>query len=294
MKSILRATESIFDTISHYWESPPAHRLWGSFLVGFFLFSYFVVELNQWHLLPAFMDGYVPHSRLAIIELAFTLVLVIEVVSMIFSLAHSVASSVGKQFEVLSLIFLRDIFKEFSHLHEPLHWEEIASTMPAILITGISALAIFMILGYYYRIQRHIPLTTDAMERRSFVQAKKLVALLLMISFVALMGIDLYKYFQKIELRTSPFEPFYTLIVFSDVLIVLISLRYGSRYHVAFRNSGFAVATVLIRLSLMAPPMTGAMLGVVAALFALGVTMAYNAYHVPTFPDVNSKSVDYL
>jgi len=35
---------------------------------------------------------------------------------------------------------------------------------------------------------------------------------------------------------------FYTVLVFSDVLLVLVSLRYSSGYPVLFRNSGFAVA----------------------------------------------------
>ena len=40
--------------------------------------------------------------------------------------------------------------------------------------------------------------------------------------------------------------------VVSIVLIVLISLRYSSTYNVVFRNSGYALATVFIRLALIA------------------------------------------
>jgi len=62
------------------------------------------------------------------------------------------------------------------------------------------------------------------------------------------------------------------------VLVVLVSLRYSSTYHVVFRNSGFAIATVLIRLALIAPAPINALLGVSSALFALGLTVAYNAF----------------
>lgn len=294
MNAILKFSCRIFDKLSRIWESPPTHKVWGTTLVVFFIMVYIAIELQHWIHLPEAVTAYLPHSRLAIIELAFTLTLVVEVMSLIFSLAHSVAISIGKQLEVLSLIFLRDVFKEFSHLHEPLKWDEISHAMPDMLVLAIVALLIFVILGYYYRVQEHRPVTNDEDEKISFVQAKKMVALALLISFVVLMGQDLWRFILHIEASVSPFESFYTLLLFSDILIVLLSLRYGSRYHIAFRNSGFAVATVFIRLSLMAPPRMGAMLGVITALFALGVTLAYNKYALPSYPDIPSKSVDYL
>ncbi len=45
-----------------------------------------------------------------------------------------------------------------------------------------------------------------------------------------------------------------------------------------FRNSGFAVATVFVRLALTAPPVTNAVLGVPAVVFACGLTFAYNGF----------------
>ena len=72
------------------------------------------------------------------------------------------------------------------------------------------------------------------------------------------------------------FEIFYTLLIFADVLIVLISMRYSIAYPVVFRYFGFAVATVLIRLALTAPRFIDAGLGIVAALFAVGLTWVYN------------------
>ena len=76
----------------------------------------------------------------------------------------------------------------------------------------------------------------------------------------------------------SIFAGFYTVLIFSDVLIVLVSLRFSTTYAVFFRNSGFTVATVFIRLALAAAPPWNAALGVGSALFALGLTMAYNRF----------------
>jgi hypothetical protein len=70
------------------------------------------------------------------------------------------------------------------------------------------------------------------------------------------------------------FESFYSVLVLADILVVLVSLRYSPSYLVMFRNSGLAVAAVLLRVALSAPPYANAALGLAAALFTLGLTVA--------------------
>jgi hypothetical protein len=72
------------------------------------------------------------------------------------------------------------------------------------------------------------------------------------------------------------FDAFYTVLIFSDVLVVFIALRYSSTFYVVFRNSGFAAATVMIRLALAGPRYLDGAIGVGAALYAVGLTAAYN------------------
>ena len=64
------------------------------------------------------------------------------------------------------------------------------------------------------------------------------------------------------------FDAFFTALIFADVLVVLISLRYTDTYAVVFRNAGFALATVVLRLALVAPAVPGVLLGVGATAFA--------------------------
>ena len=105
---------------------------------------------------------------------------------------------------------------------------------------------------------------------------KKLISLLLLVGLVVI-AID-------IGLRSGAswhateeyFQVFYTLLIFADVLVVLISLRYSTAFPVVFRYFGFAVATVLIRVALTAPRVVDAALGITATLFALGLTWVYN------------------
>jgi len=278
MYFLLNRCGTWFDLFEERWESPEGQKVMAAFLVFFFMFSVAIIELNRRALLPAPFDHIFSRTHLAAIEQAFNLLLALEVVSLILSLVHSVSRSVGKQFEILSLILLRGTFKKISHFSEPLVWEQIKSVIVPIVASALGALLIFVILGFFYRLQKRHPLKARAHgDKNKFILAKKIIALTLLVSFLAMGADDVWSYF-VFDHPENIFEMFYTLLIFSDVLIVLISLRYSSQYLVAFRNSGFAVATVLIRLALLAPATIGAMLGVGTAFFALGITIAYNAF----------------
>ena len=267
----------IFDWIELHLESKQGLKFFATVLVSFFVAAIVLIELNRRQLVPEPFASHFSLSHLAAIEQAFNLLLGLEVVSLILSLSHSVTKSVGKQFEILSLILLRDTFKEFSHFGEPLVWAEIAPSLESIVASAVGALLIFVVLGFFYKAQRSHPLSADEKVRSHFILAKKMIALLLLCSFAGICVVDLWGYF-AFGRPENAFASFYTLLVFSDVLVVLISLRYSTQYEVSFRNSGYAVATVLIRLALIAPATLGAVIGVGTTLFALGISLAYNAF----------------
>jgi hypothetical protein len=277
---LTRGPVALFDWLDRAWESPRVERVIGSLLVAAFLGTLAVVELDRLVRLPDAVRALVPGSHFAAVGLAFTLLLVVETLSLVFSLARSVADSVGKQFELLSLILLRKSFLAFAAVTKPVEWEHVSSIMPGMLVDMTGALVVFVATGYYYRVQRHRPITGGDVEQASFVVAKKLVALGLLATFVAL----------ALRLVTSPgattsvhgfFATFYTTLIFSDVLLVLVALRYSHSYHVVFRNSGFAASTLIVRLALTAPEYVNAALGVGAALFGIAVSLAYNFYAPP-------------
>lgn len=277
---LLANPSRLFDWLEEHWESQAGKKNVGTVLVLSFVAAVIVIELNRLGWLPASLGEIIPTNHLVAIELAFTLLLFFEVVSLVFSLAHSVAISVGKQFEVLSLILISNTFKAFSKLGEPLTWRDVEPALIPIVSTALGALLIFVVLGFYYRLQQHQPITSNERDQASFIAAKKLIALLLLGGFIGIIVYSYWIYFSGREQRASIFEIFFTTLVFSDILLVLLALRYSSNYQVAFRNSCFTVATVLIRIALIAPVAIGAIVGVGTAIFALGVTAAYNA-HLP-------------
>jgi hypothetical protein len=149
---------------------------------------------------------------------------------------------------------------------------------------------VFVIVGLYYKLQRHRRITETAAEQRRFVGYKKLLANVLLLVLVGL-GLYTVEQFVVDGHAIAFFDTFYTVLIFSDVLIVLLSLRYSTTYYVVFRNSGFAAATVMIRLALAGPRYIDAMLGIGAALFSVGLTAAYN-YVVPAIEQSEQRNIE--
>jgi len=277
VNTVLRVNSRIFDAFEHWWEGEEARRLVAIVLVGGFLASLAAIELSRLGWLSESMAGTVSTNHFRAIDIAFTLFLVVELIGLIVGLATSVADTAAKQFEVFSLILLRRSFKELVEFEEePIVWgmEAGREAVQFLVVDATAALLVFVTVGVFYKLQEHQPITRSEGQQRAFVQQKKLVSngLLLILAGMAIQAVV------QPLLGGDPvpfFNTFYTVLIFSDVLIVLISLRYSATYHVVFRNSGFAAATVMIRLSLSGPRYPGAALGVGAALFNLGVAAAY-------------------
>jgi hypothetical protein len=106
---------------------------------------------------------------------------------------------------------------------------------------------------------------------------KKSLSLVLFFVFMSIGVYSLVNLYVKGVLY--PFFPvFFTVLILCDILLVLISLGYSSLFPVVFRNSGFAVATVLLRVGITAPAYYDVGLGIAAALYAMGITLAYNLH----------------
>ena len=267
----------VFDALEHRFESAAMRHAVGSVLLASFLASLAVIELGRRGFLPEALAPYVSKSHFGAVALTFTLLLVLEICSLVFAIAASVAESVGKQFELFSLILLRKAFLEVGVFGEPIDWTHVSHVIWPVLADMVGALGVFVAVGLYYRLQRHRRITDDEREQGRFVAAKKVIALVLLAVF-ALLSVRAGFQFLRGEDASGFFPVFYTVLIFSDVLLVLVALRYSSSYQVVFRNSGFAAATVILRLALTAPEFVNVLLAVGAAAFGIALSLAYNAF----------------
>lgn len=275
MKKLLQHTESLYDHIKEFWEAPRATRMVSNFLVISFLIGIFYYGLIAFDILPAFSEFF-QHPFFAI-EISFTLLLIFELFSLLFALPRSVARSNLKQYELLSLIFLRSGFKEFSHIDELSSWTLNSEPITNMFIFGTGGLVIFVLVSLTGKIQRHVKITSDVREQDSFIRVKKLVALLLLLAFL-LIGLEDVYILLTTGAYPQSFDTFYTILIFSDILIVLIALRYSTAYIRIFRYSAFVLATIIIRISFSLEALESVLVGVAGAVYVLLLTLGYNYY----------------
>jgi phosphate starvation-inducible membrane PsiE len=284
MTTFMQRTAATFDQLEEVWESRATRHTLSAILIVSFFGALVLIELSRQGMLAGMPDplNRIPTNHFYAIDVAFTLFLVFELASLVFGLATSVSDALGKQFEVFSLIMLRQSFKELIYFNEePITWglDSPASreAVQLVIADATSALLIFVAVGFFYQLQRRQRITTSSVELRQFIAAKKLVSLVLLVVFVGMGGVALYDVVAA-ENGFKFFDAFYTVLIFSDVLIVLLSLRFSSTFHIVFRNSGFAAATVMIRLALAGPRYFDGLIGVGAAIYAIGLVAAYNHF----------------
>lgn len=263
----------IFDPLHHLWEHEKIHRKISFALVIFFLTSLLLIELKRLGVLHPDVAALLPKNHFYAVQYAFTVVLILEVISLVFTLPCSFSRSVGKQFEILSLILLRNAFKELAEFPEPVTFLGNEQAILRIVSDGFGALLIFALLGLYYYTQSKVK--DDSMQRIDlfmFVAAKKGIALILLGVFM-FMGVHSAILTLSGQEHTDFLYGFYTLLILTDILVVLISQCFQPSFYTVFRNSGYALSTLLIRLALAAPPFYNVLLGVAAAAFAILLTM---------------------
>ncbi len=287
LRVILKYTELFYDKLKGLWESNFSLRLTSTILVlSFVLCSILsLLTITNYVDLGIFDDSF--KNPFFSIEVVFTILLITELFGLIFVLPESVAKSVGKQFELLSLIFLRDGFKEFSHIGSDFSWNHMKEPLLNMTVYGFGAIVIFIILGFTYRLQKHVRLTKTEDGQGQFIKFKKLLGLFLLIAFAIVGFIDV-KTLLDTGTYMHSFKTFYTILIFSDILIVLIALRYTLNYYKIFRYSAFVLATILIRISLSASHPFDVGIGIIASLFILLLTLSYN-YFIKEIPEKLNK-----
>ena len=127
----------IFDWLHHNWERTHVQRKVALVIFWIYVAALCCVELKRQGMLPPALAQLTPHSHFSAIQLAFTLILGLEVMSLIFIISTSFSRSVGKQFEILALILLRNAFKELAHLPEPV---SIAGNLDPVIHIAVTAL----------------------------------------------------------------------------------------------------------------------------------------------------------
>jgi hypothetical protein len=261
-----------YDRFESKWHTLQKSKLISNIVILFFVAGVIASLLSYFKIID------IKLGKFFAIELAFSVLLFVEVFDLFFIITHSVADSVGKQFEIISLILLRSSFKELGHVNLDVSMDlaSLQSLLP-LLVDAFGAVIIFFITVLFYRKQRHVQITKSDEEKAHFVLQKKVVAAFMLLFFTCQIMYSIFLFFIYKTINENLFNQLYTVLVFSDILILILSLRYSNLYVHLFRYSSFALVTVILRLSLSAPQYINVVLTVSAGLFVLLITNLYNS-----------------
>jgi len=210
----------------------------------------------------------------------FSVILVYEVYLLILALPLSFTNSIRKQYEIISLIIIRNVFKDISMFDD---FDQLLKQTDVIIQIGAdlgSGLLLFFLVGVFYHISLKRPqlsYLTD-IQVNKFIYLKERIAVLLLFIFVSLtiysvysLGDGVYRliYFEEsfsLDLSVIFFVEFYTVMIFSDVVIFIASFMFSQTYSRLLRNAGFVCSTVILRLSLSAEPEISGIVAAVAVI----------------------------
>lgn len=230
-------------------------------IIGFIL-HLILIALNYLGMLPeSLFAGKLFHSPIAALYTPFSFILVYEAYLLVYYLHKSFTTSIGKQFEIISLLLIRGIFKDISGFDTTQHLLNYPKNLN--LIADVAGFALLFLLIYvFYFFRKRSPALNDTKQTMDrFVFYKKTISVLLIPALVLAGCLSLYSWYGKFVadpgnawhelsiINQVFYHDFFTILILADVMILLISFRYTDHYSFLIRNSGFIISTILIRIS---------------------------------------------
>ena len=222
------------------------------------------------------MNGFID-SYLDALYTPFSIILAYEVYELIRAIPESFSVAIVKQFEVMSLLVVRDIFKNLADV-EATRGTAVDSDVALIALEAVAFLILFTT-ALYFRSMTLNPKQLDESDESvaKFVDQKKTLACALTGVYV-LLAIYSFTTWSLSTVdgegdlsRTVFFLDFFTFLILSDIVILLVSYKHITDFPQLARNTGFVLSTVTIRVGIGTPGYTGAALFILSALLAAGV-----------------------
>jgi hypothetical protein len=216
---------------------------------------------------------------------------VYEVYLLIYYLPKSITTYISKQYEIITLIIIRRLFKDLSTLQLSDNWFQIKDDLQ-FTYDLIASILLFYLL-YQFMVQGQKRFTREQLPEKTtyqFIYIKKIIALCLL---PLLFGLALVSFSQWAigtmdvvpvvavsfkNINNIFFDQFFTVLIVVDVILLLFSFFYTDQFHKVIRNSGFIISTILLRISFQVKGLTNIALIVAAVLFGLLILLVHNLY----------------
>jgi hypothetical protein len=268
------------------------------FVLGFAIASYLVhlvliVLANQGILVT---ESKFLNNPISAIYTPFSFILVYEVYLLLFYLPKSTSFYIGKQYEIITLIVIRRIFKDLGNLELYSNWFQNENDLQFTYDVLTSLVLFFLIYLFYHKILRRssrseseeIAIVPEQLSQYVFL--KKCIALLLVPVLIALASYSFVNWALLLlndqatglsalsNINNVFFDEFFTVLIVVDVLILLASFFHSDRFHSIIRNSGFVLSTILLKISFSVTGILNNVLIVGAVLFGLLVLLIHQQF----------------
>ena len=241
-------------------------------------------------------------NPIAAIYTPFSFILIYEVYLLIFFLPKSISSYLGKQYEIITLIVIRRIFKDIASLELTSKWFQSKSDLQFTYDALTSLILFFLIYFFYQNIKKSDDTNSETSQMKgkdiqTFINLKKVIAIFLVPLLIVLAiytfliwtnealsdygnGILAFKNINNIF-----FDEFFTILIIVDVLLLLASFFYSDKFHKIIRNSGFVISTILIKISFSTEGIVNNALIIGAVLFGFLILLIHNKFENNTVFD---------
>ena len=250
---------------------------------GFIIHLLLILLNNKGYVDLSFFNDSLFVNPISAIYTPFSFILIYEAFLLIYYLPRSFTTSIAKQFEIMSLILIRKIFKDIPEVNLSDNWILNENNLQLIYdLTGV--LIVFYLIYLFKKLKDNLPQLPVHTNLERFLGYKKLISLLLIPTLILLCIFSFLDWYGAVFIggENSPnidylfFVEFFGILILVDVFILLISFQYTERYSQLVRNTGFIISTILLRLSFNAVGLTSIILLISGIIFGLIILYIYN------------------
>ncbi len=231
-------------------------------------------------------------NPIAAIYTPFSFILVYEVYLLIYYLPKSISTYINKQYEIITLIIIRRLFKDLSNLSISSDWFKIKYDLQFTYDLLASVVLFYLIYQFYTQSKKRVGNELNKEQLlvgiSRFIKIKKVLATALVLVLVTLAIYSFINWSSTIiypnnsasfkDINNVFFEQFFSILIIADVILLLFSFFHTDDFHKVIRNSGFIISTILIRLSFSVSGLLNTLLIVSAIVFGLLILLIHNKF----------------
>ena len=220
--------------------------------IGSFLLHLFIIFLVTKNFIPFTSDF--TKNPISAIYTPFSFILVYEVFLLVFYLPKSISIYIGKQYEIITLIVIRRIFKDIGYMELSSDWFNLKSDLQFTYDLVTALILFFLIQQFYQKLETHSKKAKtnsktdeDRARIQKFIQLKKSIATFLI---PIVLGLAIYSFSSWFisaaengwaniasfkNVNNIFFEDFFILLIVIDVILLLYSFFYSDECFATFK-----------------------------------------------------------